>query len=92
VRVPKAGLKGTAQARPQAQEGNPKHVGAPMPGMIATVSVKPGQNVKKGDALLSLEAMKMETLLTAPEDGKVAAVNVRPGETVQAKELLVELG
>jgi pyruvate carboxylase len=92
VRVPKAGLKGTAQARPQAQEGNPKHVGAPMPGMIATVSVKPGQNVKKGDALLSLEAMKMETLLTAPEDGKVVTVNVRPGETVQAKELLVELG
>jgi pyruvate carboxylase len=91
VRVAKAGLKGAAQARPLAQDGNPKQVGAPMPGMIATVSVKPGQKVKKGDALLSLEAMKMETLLTAPEDGQVAAVHAKPGETVEAKTLLVEL-
>jgi len=91
VRVAKAGLQGTAQARPLAKDGDPKQVGAPMPGMIATVSIKPGQKVKKGDALLSLEAMKMETLLTAPEDGTIAAIHVKPGETVQAKELLVEL-
>ncbi|QID16187.1 pyruvate carboxylase [Nitrogeniibacter mangrovi] len=92
VRVAKAGIQGTGTARPLAKDGDPKQVGAPMPGMIATVSVKPGQKVKKGDALLSLEAMKMETLLTAPDDGTVAAVHVKPGETVQAKELLVELG
>ena len=91
VRIAKAGLQGTVQARPLAQDGNPKQVGAPMPGMIATVSVGNGQKVKKGDALLSLEAMKMETLLTAPADGTVAAVHVRPGETVEAKALLIEL-
>ncbi|WP_230971139.1 pyruvate carboxylase [Nitrogeniibacter aestuarii] len=91
VRVAKAGLQGTGTARPLAKDGDPKQVGAPMPGMIATVSIKPGQKVKKGDALLSLEAMKMETLLTAPEDGTIAAIHVKPGETVQAKELLVEL-
>ncbi|MCB1886371.1 MAG: pyruvate carboxylase [Rhodocyclaceae bacterium] len=91
VRVAKAGIQGTGAARPLAKDGDPKQVGAPMPGMIATVSVKPGQKVKKGDPLLSLEAMKMETLLTAPEDGTIAAIHVKPGETVQAKELLVEL-
>ena len=91
VRVAKAGIQGTGTARPLAKDGDPKQVGAPMPGMIATVSIKPGQKVKKGDALLSLEAMKMETLLTAPEDGTIAAIHVKPGETVQAKELLVEL-
>jgi len=91
VRVAKAGIQGTGTARPLAKDGDAKQVGAPMPGMIATVSIKPGQKVKKGDALLSLEAMKMETLLTAPEDGTIAAIHVKPGETVQAKELLVEL-
>ncbi len=91
VRVAKAGIQGTGTARPLAKEGDPKQVGAPMPGMIATLSVKPGQRVKKGDPLLSLEAMKMETGLTAPEDGRIAAIHVKPGETVQAKELLVEL-
>ncbi|MCB1957927.1 MAG: biotin/lipoyl-binding protein, partial [Rhodocyclaceae bacterium] len=91
VRIAKAGLQASAQARPLAREGDATQVGAPMPGMIATVSVKAGQKVKKGDALLSLEAMKMETLLTAPESGKIAAVHVKPGDTVQAKELLIEL-
>jgi pyruvate carboxylase len=64
VRVPKAGAAaGTAKAK--AEEGNARHVGAPMPGMVVTVAVKVGQTVKKGDPLLSMEAMKMETMLTA---------------------------
>ena len=91
VRVPKAGLVGTGHAKPKAEEGNPNHVGAPMPGMVVTVAVKVGQLVKKGDALLSMEAMKMETVLTAERDATVQALHVRPGDTIQAKDLLLEL-
>ena len=62
-----------------------------MPGMVVTVAVKVGQLVKKGDALLSMEAMKMETVLTAERDATVQALHVRPGDTIQAKDLLLEL-
>ncbi len=91
VRVPKAGIAGTAHARAKAEEGNPQHVGAPMPGMVVTVAVKVGQMVSKGAPLLSLEAMKMETMLTAERDATVHAVHVRSGETINAKDLLIEL-
>jgi len=90
VRVHKAGL-GAVKAKPKAEEGNPKHVGAPMPGMVVTVAVKVGQKVAKGDPLLSMEAMKMETMLSAEREATVHAIHVRTGETVNAKDLLVEL-
>lgn len=76
----------------QAQDGNPNQVGAPMPGMVVTVAAKPGQPVRKGDPLVSIEAMKMETLIRAERDGTVQAVHVKPGQNVSAKDLLVELG
>jgi pyruvate carboxylase len=90
VRVPKAGL-GAVKAKPKAEEGNPNHVGAPMPGMVVTVAVKVGQKVKKGDPLLSMEAMKMETMLTAERDATVTVVHVRPGDVINAKDLLIEM-
>ncbi len=89
VQVHKAGL-GAVKAKPKAEEGNSKHVGAPMPGMVVTVAVKVGQKVAKGDRLLSLEAMKMETMLSAERDATVHAIHVRAGESVNAKDLLVE--
>jgi pyruvate carboxylase len=91
VRVPKAGLAGSGRSRPKAEEGNAAHVGAPMPGAVVTVAVKAGQKVKKGDPLLSIEAMKMETMLTAERDATVSAVHVKPGDPVNAKDLLLEL-
>lgn len=91
VRVPKAGLVGTGHTRPKAEEGNPNHLGAPMPGMVVTVAVTVGQSVKKGDPLLSMEAMKMETMLCAEYDATVHALYVRSGEVIQAKDLLLEL-
>jgi pyruvate carboxylase len=91
VRVPKAGIAGTAHAKAKAEDGNVNHVGAPMPGMVVTVAVKVGQAVKKGDPLLSMEAMKMETMLTAERDAKVRAIHVRAGETINARDLLLEL-
>jgi pyruvate carboxylase len=90
VRVPKAGVSG-GHAKAKAEEGNSNHVGAPMPGMVVTVAVKVGQQVHKGDPLLSMEAMKMETMLTADRDATVHAIHVRAGETINAKDLLLEL-
>ena len=89
IRVPKAGLA-NARAKPQAEEGNPKHVGAPMPGTIVTVAAHAGQKVAKGDPLVSIEAMKMETMLKAERDGTVKAIHVRHGEAINAKDLLLE--
>jgi pyruvate carboxylase len=77
--------------RPKADPQHPGHVGAPMPGKIASVSVSPGQSVQKGTKLLAIEAMKMETAVYAPRDGKIAKIDVRPGMLVAAGDLLVEI-
>jgi pyruvate carboxylase len=63
-----------------------------MPGTVVKVAVHAGQKVAKGAPLVSIKAMKMETVLTAERDAQVKAVHVRPGETVGAKDLLIELG
>lgn len=90
VRLAKAGVA-TAQRRPKMVEGNPDHVGAPMPGNIVTVAVTIGQKVKKGDPLISIEAMKMESMLCAERDAVVKKIHVKPGMAVEAKDLLAEL-
>jgi pyruvate carboxylase len=92
VRVPNRKAKATAPKRPKAEAGNPAHVAAPMPGVIASVAVAAGQPVKAGDLMLTIEAMKMETGLYADRAGTVAALHVAPGAQVDAKDLLVELG
>ncbi|MBK5212324.1 MAG: biotin/lipoyl-binding protein [Flavobacteriaceae bacterium] len=63
---------------------------APMPGIILEVNVSEGDEVKKGDFLCVLEAMKMENTLTAPRDGIVKSVNIAKGETVDKGKLLIE--
>jgi pyruvate carboxylase len=90
VRVQHAGVI-SAVSHPKAADGNSLHVGAPMPGMVVTVAVKPGQKIAKGDPLVSIEAMKMETMIRAEFDGMVQQVHVKPGMVVAAKDLLVEL-
>ena len=64
---------------------------APMPATVTKVRVKPGDAVRKGDAVVLLEAMKMELPLRAPADATVAAVHCREGELVQGDAVLVEL-
>jgi acetyl/propionyl-CoA carboxylase alpha subunit len=64
---------------------------APMPGKVLAVLVQPGQLVAKGDALLKLEAMKMEHTIRTAADGVVAAVYFAPGDTVEADALLVKI-
>lgn len=64
---------------------------APMPGLILEVNVKEGDEVKEGDYLLVLEAMKMENTLTAPRDGVVKSVTVSKSDTVEKNQLLIEM-
>ena len=91
IRVPNRLVKSTTQARPKADAGNAAHIGAPMPGIVASVAVKAGQEIHEGDMLLTIEAMKMETALHADRAGTVKAVHVTPGAQIDAKDLLVEL-
>ncbi|CAA7623108.1 pyruvate carboxylase [Magnetospirillum sp. SS-4] len=76
-------------ARPKAEPGNANHVAAPMPGLVVSVAARPGQEVEKGDLLVAIEAMKMETAVRAERAGTVASVAVTPGTQVEAKDLLV---
>lgn len=64
---------------------------APMPGTIIDVKIKEGQNVKKGDVLTILEAMKMENEIIAPENGTVSFINVASGASVNTGDILVVL-
>ncbi|RJG03009.1 pyruvate carboxylase [Noviherbaspirillum sedimenti] len=90
VRIDRAGAAKQV-THPRAQEGNANHIGAPMPGMVVTLAVKPGQKVSKGDPLVSIEAMKMETMIRAERDAVVKHIYVKPGAVVAAKDLLCEL-
>lgn len=91
IRVPNRMVTSAAQARPKAEAGNADHIGAPMPGVVASVAVQAGQKVNAGDLLLTIEAMKMETGLHAERDAVVKAMHVQPGGQIDAKDLLVEL-
>jgi len=91
VKVPNRTAVAKLPTRRKAEEDNDAHVAAPMPGLVATVAVQPGQKIKAGDVLLSIEAMKMETALHAPRDGTVQEVLVHAGSPIDAKDLLVVL-
>jgi pyruvate carboxylase len=82
-------------ARPAREKGDPAdpaHACAPMPGMVTEIAVSPGQEVKAGDKLVVLEAMKMLTTVSAPADGTVKNVLVAKGDAVDSDDLLVRLG
>lgn len=64
---------------------------APMPGKVIAVQVRPGQQVRKGEEMLVVEAMKMENALRAPREGRVKSVSVREGDMVSPGVVLVEL-
>ena len=91
VTVADQSLEGHLHKAPKADPDNPHHVAAPMPGKISDVLVKTGQPIKKGQRLLSIEAMKMETAVYAPRDAVIAEVHVKPGSVVAAADLLITL-
>ena len=91
IRVANRAIKARTAARPKAADGNPAHIGAPMPGSVASVAVTVGQKVNAGDLLLTIEAMKMETGLHADREATIKAVHVAAGSQIDAKDLLIEL-
>ena len=90
IRVPNRLIASETISRTKAEQGNLLHVGAPMPGVVASVAVTAEQEVKKGDLLLTIEAMKMETSVYADQDGKVEEVFIKAGDQVDAKDLLLK--
>ena len=63
---------------------------SPIAGVVVRIPVQVGQEIQVDDILLVLEAMKMETMITAPIAGKVAKINAAVGDSVQAKQVLIE--
>lgn len=88
-----------AQPQPQPQaaapapvpSGNGEPVKAPIPGVISSIKVAAGTQVKKGSILLILEAMKMQNEILAPYDATVASVNISEGASVQTNDVLLTL-
>ena len=91
IRVPNRTVKAATAARPKADPADESHIGAPMPGVVASVAATVGAKVAAGDLLLTIEAMKMETGIHAERDAVVKAVHVTAGGQIDAKDLLVEL-
>jgi pyruvate carboxylase len=91
VRVADHSVEGDLHVHPKAEPDNPHHVAASMPGKVTRVQVSKGDEVKQGQGMLSLEAMKMETAVYAPRDAIVADVLVDTGSVVAAGDLLVVL-
>ena len=79
----------SGKARLIADPSNARHVASPMPGRVVAIAVVPGQAVRAGDVLASIEAMKMETHITAERDGEVESVHAQAGDQVRAKDLLI---
>lgn len=75
----------------QADESDPRQVGASIPGMVSKLHVQPGDTVEENQVLMTIEAMKMETAVTARTVGKVREIRVKEGQAVKAKELLMLL-
>ncbi|HZW59627.1 MAG TPA: pyruvate carboxylase, partial [Woeseiaceae bacterium] len=89
VMVPDRGVSASVRPRRRAKEGDPLQVGAPMPGLVVRVDVRDGQALAAGDALLSIEAMKMETQVRAERGGRLREVAVAAGTQVDMHDLLV---
>ena len=78
-------------SKPKADPSQPGQIGAPIPGVVSTVAVELNQHIKKGDRLLVMEAMKMQSTVYAPIAGTVTQMLVQPGQHVEAKDLLLTI-
>ena len=90
VRVPDRKVASTAARRKKAEPGNAAQIGAPMPGVIASVGVVAGQQVRPGDLMLTIEAMKMETGIHSDRAGTILAVHADTRRVIDAKDLMIE--
>jgi pyruvate carboxylase len=79
-------------SRPKGEPGNPLQACAPIPGMVTEVAVTLGQQIKAGDKLVVLEAMKMLTTVSAGADGTITEIVVKKGDQVDSDDLLAKIG
>ncbi len=91
IMVPDRSVQNLTTRRKKKEAGNKNQIGAPMPGSIATIAVSEGDEIKPGDLVLTIEAMKMETSIHADVGGTVKAIHVGLGDQIDAKDLLVEI-
>ena len=91
VTVPDEEAQKSVVKVPMADEDDPKQIGASIPGAISKISVKRGDKVTKGQTLITVEAMKMETAVTAPEDGAIKDIHVEEGAAVKGGQLLITM-
>jgi pyruvate carboxylase len=89
VTVRDKSLQPAVPSRQKADPANPGHVGAPIPGSVTSIAAEVNSHVKKGDRLMVMEAMKMQTTIYAPVDGIIRERLVHVGDTVESKDLLV---
>jgi pyruvate carboxylase len=89
VEVRDKSLKAAAATRAKADAAKPGEVGAPIPGAVTVIYVKQGQRVNKGERLVVMEAMKMQSTVYAPVSGLVKKVAVTAHENVEARDLLL---
>tara|TARA_R110002051_G_scaffold15290_3_gene48032 strand:+ start:2260 stop:5712 length:3453 start_codon:yes stop_codon:yes gene_type:complete len=82
----------TKQEKIKADTSNSKHIGSPLQGLLSSVLVKKGQMVKKNQPLFIIEAMKMETTVTATEEGIVDKIQLEGGTLVNSEDLVLVLG
>ncbi|PUU75282.1 carbamoyl-phosphate synthase L chain, ATP binding domain-domain-containing protein [Tuber borchii] len=78
-------------SRPKADPKDPGHVGAPMAGVVVEVRVKENTEVKKGDPIAIMSAMKMEMSVTAPHSGVVVGLEVKEGDSVDGSDLICKI-
>jgi pyruvate carboxylase len=84
-------LASAVREAPKADPADPNQIGAPLPGLVVGIAVNVGDAVRKGQKLLSIEAMKMETTLYAERPGRVSEVHAAVGRQVETGELLLRL-
>ena len=75
----------------KADEDNNQHVGSPLQGLLSNILVKKGQTIKANTPLFVLEAMKMETTVTAPKEGTVKEIVLKAGTLVESDDLIIVL-
>ena len=92
VAAPASPVATAPKAAPAAAPTSGEPLNCPMPGTIISVNVSVGQQVKLGDVVVVLEAMKMENEIKAPKDGTITSVNVNKGDAVESGTLLVTIG
>ncbi|MDX5347849.1 MAG: pyruvate carboxylase, partial [Hymenobacteraceae bacterium] len=92
IEVKDKSVKAVKVENPKVEKGNPKQIGAPLQGLLSKILVNKEQKIRKNMPLFIIEAMKMETTITAPEDAEVNNIHLQEGSLVNADDLVISLG